>query len=168
MCGQELGEVYRVGAGGMNWEIGIDIHTLCVCVHCVCVYTVCVCVCVCVLSPQSCSIFCDTEDHSPPGSSVHKFSRQEYWSGLPCPPPGDLPHPGIKPASVMSPELAGGFFTNRAIWEAPIYSVEWVAYPFSRGFSSPRNQTRVSCIVGRFFTSWATREAPTYTLPCVE
>ena len=27
------------------------------------------------------------------------FSRQEYWSGLPCPPPGDLPHPGIKPAS---------------------------------------------------------------------
>ena len=30
------------------------------------------------------------------------FSRQEYWSGLPCPPPGDLPDPGIKPASLMS------------------------------------------------------------------
>ena len=36
------------------------------------------------------------------------FSRQEYWSGFPCPPPVDLPDPGIKPAS---PALAGGFFT---------------------------------------------------------
>ena len=45
------------------------------------------------------------------------FSRQEYWSGLPCPPPGDLPDPGIKPASVTSPTLAGGFFTISATWE---------------------------------------------------
>ena len=37
------------------------------------------------------------------------FSRQEYWSGLPCPPLGDLPHPGIEPASLMSPALAGRF-----------------------------------------------------------
>ena len=37
------------------------------------------------------------------------FSRQEYWSGLPCPPPGDRPNPGIQPAS---PALAGGFFTT--------------------------------------------------------
>ena len=36
------------------------------------------------------------------------FFRQEYWSGLPCPPPGDLPDPGIEPASLMSPALAGG------------------------------------------------------------
>ena len=36
------------------------------------------------------------------------FSRQECWSGLPCPPPGDLPHPGMEPASLMSPALAGG------------------------------------------------------------
>ena len=47
------------------------------------------------------------------------FSRQEYWSGLSYPPPGDLPNPGIKPASLMSPALAGGFFTTRATWEAP-------------------------------------------------
>ena len=39
------------------------------------------------------------------------FPRQEYWSRLPVPPPGDLPHPGIKPASHMSPALACGFFT---------------------------------------------------------
>ena len=37
------------------------------------------------------------------------FSRQEYWSGLPCPPSGDLPDPGIEPASLMSSTLAGGF-----------------------------------------------------------
>ena len=46
------------------------------------------------------------------------FSRQGYWSGLPCPPPGDLPDPGIEPASLTSPALAGGFFTTRATWEA--------------------------------------------------
>ena len=38
------------------------------------------------------------------------ISGQEYWSGLPCPPPGDLPNPGIEPMSLTSPALAGGFF----------------------------------------------------------
>ena len=46
-----------------------------------------------------------------------EFSRQEYWSGLPCPPPGDLPIPGIEPSSLMSPALAGGFFTTSTTWE---------------------------------------------------
>ena len=45
------------------------------------------------------------------------FSRQGYWSGLPCPPPGNLPDPGIEPSSLMSPALAGGFFTTNATWE---------------------------------------------------
>ena len=47
------------------------------------------------------------------------FSRQEYWSGLPCPPPGDLPKPGIEPACLMSPALAGRFFTTSATRETP-------------------------------------------------
>ena len=47
-------------------------------------------------------------------------SRQEYWSGLPCPPPGDLLHPRIKPASLISPALAGEFFTTSATWKAPV------------------------------------------------
>ena len=46
------------------------------------------------------------------------FSRQEHWSGLPFPPPGDLPDPGIEPASLAAPVLAGGFFTTSATWEA--------------------------------------------------
>ena len=47
------------------------------------------------------------------------FSRQEYWSGLLCPVPGDRPDPEIEPTSLMSPELADGFFTTSATWEAP-------------------------------------------------
>ena len=46
------------------------------------------------------------------------FSRQEYWSGLPFPPPRDLCDPGIKPMSLMSPAFAGGVFTTNATWEA--------------------------------------------------
>ena len=48
-----------------------------------------------------------------------KFSRQEYWNGLPFPPPGDLPDPGIEPASLMSFALADGLFTTSTTWEAP-------------------------------------------------
>ena len=40
------------------------------------------------------------------------FFRQEHWSGLPCPPPGDLPNPGTEPASPVIPTLAGSFFTT--------------------------------------------------------
>ena len=47
------------------------------------------------------------------------FSRREYWNGLPCPSPGDLPDPGIEPTTLRSPALAGGFFTTSATWEAP-------------------------------------------------
>ena len=46
------------------------------------------------------------------------FSRQEYGSGLPRPPPGDPPDPGMEPASLMSPASAGRFFTIRTAWEA--------------------------------------------------
>ena len=46
------------------------------------------------------------------------FSRREYWSGLPFPSPGDLPDPGIELKSLVSPALAGGFFTTRATWQA--------------------------------------------------
>ena len=48
---------------------------------------------------------CDPLDCSPPGSSTIGFSRQEYWSGLSCPSPGDLPDPGIEPTSPAAPAL---------------------------------------------------------------
>ena len=52
-----------------------------------------------------------------------EFPGQEYSNRLPFPPPEDLPHPGIEPASPASPALAGGFFTTRATWEALSSSV---------------------------------------------
>ena len=117
------------------------------------------------------------------------FSRQEYWSRLPFPPPGNCLNPGIEPAS---PALAGGFFTTvLPIWcvcyllshvwlfmtpwtiahHAPLSMdslcawilqariLEWVASSFSRGSSWPRDWTQVFHIAGRFFTIWVTREA---------
>ena len=49
------------------------------------------------------------------------FPSQEYWSGLLCPPPGDLSDSGIKS---VSPALAGGFFTPSAIWEVRMTRVQ--------------------------------------------
>ena len=46
------------------------------------------------------------------------FTRQEYWSGLLSPSPGDLPDPGTEPTSLMLPALADGFFTTSTTWEA--------------------------------------------------
>ena len=69
------------------------------------------------------------------------FFRQEYWSGFPFPPPGDLPDPGIEPVSLMSPALAGGFFTTSATWEAPltwsIYFLELHSYTGLQTLSPP-------------------------------
>ena len=58
------------------------------------------------------------------------FSRQEYWSGLPKPPPGDLPDPGIEP---KSPALAGRFFTTSAPWEVLWETLASGKAPVSRG-----------------------------------
>ena len=92
------------------------------------------------------------------------FSTWDYWSGLPCPPPGDLPDLGVEPESLTSPALAGGFLTTSATWEAQWFSecslcisaisitwpgssvhgilqarlLEWVVMPFSK---EPTRQT---------------------------
>ena len=56
------------------------------------------------------------------------FSRQEYWSGLPCPPPRDLPGTEIKPKSLMSLALVDKFLTTSATWETPLCTT-WVHFP---------------------------------------
>ena len=71
---------------------------------------------------QLCPALCNSIDCSPPLSMG--FSRQEYWSGFPRPPPGDLPDPGIEPASLTSSALAGMFFTTSATWEALLFTGE--------------------------------------------
>ena len=74
--------------------------------------------CVHAKSLQPCPTLCNPMNHSLPGSSVHGILRQEYWSGLPCPPLGDCLNPGIEPTALTSPALAGMFFTASATWEA--------------------------------------------------
>ena len=66
----------------------------------------------------SCPTLCYPMDCRPSdyGISVG-FPRQEYYSGLPFPPPGDLPNLGTEPGSLTSPTLAGGFFTTSATWK---------------------------------------------------
>ena len=88
---------------------------------------VCVCVCVCVcVHMLSCFhrvwLFAILWTVALQASLSVGFSRQEYWSGLPCPPPGDLPEAGIEPMSLSSPALAGGFFTTSTTWEAQVPS----------------------------------------------
>ena len=68
---------------------------------------------------QSCAIICDPMDSGLPGSM--EFFRQEYWSGLPFPPPGDLTDPGVEPTSLESPAQAGRFFTTSATWETHLH-----------------------------------------------
>ena len=111
-----------------------------------------------------------------------KFSKQEYWRGLPFPSPGDLPHLRIK---LGSPALqADSLLSESSLHVAQLYPtlcnpmncslpgssvhgifqariLAWVANSFSRGSSLHTVRTRVSCIAGRFFTVWATRKAQT-------
>ena len=82
------------------------------------------------------------------------FSRQEYWSGLPCPPQGDLPNSGTEPRSPALlvdslPSEPPGKPKNTGV--GSLYLLQ--------GTSRSKNWARVSCNVGGFFTSWATREA---------
>ena len=76
----------------------------------------CVCMCTCTSQFSHVQLFATLPIacRAPPSMG---FSRQEYWSGLPLPPPGDLPAPGIKPMSVMSPALKGRFVTTNVSGE---------------------------------------------------
>ena len=69
------------------------------------------------LVAQSCPTLCNPM----PGSSVHGMLQARYWSGLPCPLPGDLPNPGTDPTFLTSPALTGRLFTTSATWEALHY-----------------------------------------------
>ena len=105
-----------------------------------CEYGVCVCVCVCVLGLKrsisvpacmlshfhfSCAQLCDPKDSSPPVPLSIEFSRQEYWSGLPYLPPGDVPDPRTESISFTSPALAGRFFNTSVTWESGISKQEY-------------------------------------------
>ena len=66
-------------------------------------------------------------DGNPPGSSVHGILLARYWSGLLCPPSGDLPNSGIEPHLLHLPALAGRLFPNSTTWEARIHTAVLVS-----------------------------------------
>ena len=73
---------------------------------------------VCAKSLQSCLTHYNSMNYSLPGSSVYVILQARIWSGFVCPPPADLPHPGMELLYVMSPVLTGGSFTTSTAWEA--------------------------------------------------
>ena len=98
---------------------------------------------------------CNPMDWSPPGSSVHgDFPGQNPGVGSCSLLQGIFPTQGSNPDFLHCRQI----FYHLSHQGSPRI-LEWVACPLSRGFSWPRNRTRVSCIAGRFFTNWATREA---------
>ena len=70
--------------------------------------------CVCAKFLQSCLTLCNLRTIARQALLSMGFPRQEYWSGLPYPPQGDLCNPGIEPVCLISPALAGRFFTTNA------------------------------------------------------
>ena len=105
------------------------------------------------LVTQSCPTLCDPMDCSLPASSVHGDSPGKN-NGVGC----HALLQGIFPTSGSNPGLphCRSIIYHLSHKGSP-RRLEWVAYPFSRGNSWPRNQIRVSCIAGRFFTSWVTQ-----------
>ena len=88
---------------------------------------------------QLCPTLCNPIDYSHQAPLSMGFPRQEYWSGLLFPSPGDLPDPGIELVSLMSPALAGRLITTRATWEIPSI---WIDTKYSRIFIQ-REQIKV-------------------------
>ena len=102
---------------------------------------------------QSCPTLCNPMDCNPPGSSVHGDALGKNSHAMPS--SRGSSQPEIEP---RSPTLQVDSLPPEPPVKPKNTGVR-VAHPFFRGSSRPRNWTRVSCIAGRFFTSWATREA---------
>ena len=103
---------------------------------------------------QLCQTLCDTMDYT-----VHGILQARILEWVAFPFSRVLPNPGIEP---RSPALQADSLPAEPPRSPRI--LEWIAYPFSSGSSLPKNRTGVSCLAGRFFTSWATREAPSMHL----
>ena len=133
--------------------------------------------CVCMLVTQLCLTLWDPVDCSPPGSSVHWIlqARILEWVAMPSSRGSSQPRDQTWVSciagrcipivclcvsrSVVSDSLQPHRLQPARLlcpWDYPGKNIEWVAIPFSRGSSEPRDRTLVSCIAGRFFTVWAT------------
>ena len=113
---------------------------------------------------QSCLTLWDPMDCSLPGFSVHgDYPGKNTGVGRHAHLQGIFPTQGLNPCLLPCRQIL--YCLSH---QGSPRILDWVAYPFSRGSSWPRNCTGVSCITGRFFTSWATREKWTYNLYKIE
>ena len=103
---------------------------------------------------QSCPTLCDSMDCSQPGSVHGDSAGKNTGMGSNVLLQGIFPTHGLNPGLPHCRQIL--YYLSH---KGSLRILEWVAYPFSGGSSWPRNWTRVSCIAGGFFTSWATGEA---------
>ena len=110
--------------------------------------------CVFAKSPPSCLTLWDPMDLSSPGSSVHRIlqARKQEWVAV-CPPPGDLPNPGIKPAFLISFTLARGFFITTPHRKTPIYNAQLILDQLW--------QSLQAFLIKPVFSSWRRKWQPT-------
>ena len=109
-------------------------------------FSVCICLCACSVTS---SPFATpwTAAHQAPLSM--EFSRQEHWSWLPFPSPGDLSNPGIEPRSLASPALAGGFFTTKLPGKPEVFLIRaLLKAPPSWSGHLPKAPSPVTTILG--------------------
>ena len=146
---------------------------ICVCVYMyiyICVYVyiwsyVFMFIAVLCLVAQLCLTLCNPMDYSLPGSSVHgDFPTRNTGMGCHALLQGIFPTQGSNPSLPHCRQV----LYRLSHQGSPSQLLKWVAYPFSRGPSQPRIRTRISCIAGRFFTSWATREVLMFIEVCVK
>ena len=103
-------------------------------------------------SLQSFQALCHPMDCSPQALLSMGFSRQEYWSGLPWPPSGDLPNPGIALLSPVTAALAGGSFTTSTNWEDLIVAPLPIPY-ILKGIQHKDYSSLAGCLRPYIFTS---------------
>ena len=114
---------------------------------------------------QLCPALCDPKDSNPPGSSVHGILQARmlewvaiFFSKFKGKSESEVTQSCLTLCDPMDGNLSD--YSDHGISQARM--LEWVAIFFSRGSSWPRDQTQVSCIAGKFFTIWATREIQEY------
>ena len=94
---------------------------------------------------QSYPTLCNPVDCSPPGYSVHVILHARILEWVAMASSGDLPNPGMEPASLMSPALADRFFTTRATWESPAWAIMYISSISIHNMYSETSENMTAC-----------------------
>ena len=110
------------------------------------IFCLCVCMCVCVRTcTQSCLTLCDPMDYSTPGSTVYGILQARILTWVSISISGNLPYPGIKPGSPVSPELAGGLFTTEPPGKVIMLDACLYTFVKTHRMHTIKNKPKVNC-----------------------